>query len=141
MGELKSNNNTKTITKQDGAQKEDSSIEIKNSNDDSAKPAKEEAQSPMGAYFKLWSFASPLDVLIRSLAALASAGAGTAEPLMSIIFGDLVNLFNGNPPITPEEFRRRINKNALYFVYLFIGKFAVGRSIFIRPVLEYEIGI
>lgn len=86
----------------------------------------EEPIPPVTAYLKLWSFATPLDVFLRCLGALASAGAGTAEPLMSIVFGNLVNLFNGNPPISPEEFRSKINKNALYFVYLFIGKFAVS---------------
>lgn len=50
---------------------------------------------------------------------------------MTLIFGEFVNIFNdwgqfdadGNPRVTPEEFRRGINKNALWFVYLFIGKF------------------
>jgi ATP-binding cassette subfamily B (MDR/TAP) protein 1 len=94
--------------------------------DDSQKPEEKDTIAPMGAYFKLWSFATPLDVFLRTLAAIAAAGGGTAEPLMAIIFGNLVNLFNGNPPLSPEEFRSEINKNALFFVYLFIGKFAVS---------------
>ncbi|KAF2270424.1 multidrug resistance protein [Lojkania enalia] len=87
----------------------------------------------MSAYFKLWSFATPLDVFLRTLAAFAAAGSGTAEPLMAIFFGNLVNLFNGDPPISPENFRSEVNKNALYFVYLFIGKFAlvyIGATLF-----------
>lgn len=82
----------------------------------------------MRAYVKLWSFASPIDVLLRCLGALACAGGGTAEPLMAIVFGNLVNLLNGQQSKSPEEFRSKINQNALYFVYLFIGKFAVSET-------------
>lgn len=32
---------------------------------------------------------------------------------------------NGNPKLTQERFRQLINKNALWFVYLFIGKFTL----------------
>ncbi|KAF2726754.1 multidrug resistance protein [Polyplosphaeria fusca] len=71
----------------------------------------------------LWSFATPLDLILRFLAACAAAGSGTAEPLMAIFFGNLVNLFNGIEPSTPENFRSEISKNSLYIVYLFIGKF------------------
>jgi len=110
----------------DVPEKEDVSIDIKKDHDNGKPPEKEKQISPMNAYFKLWSFATPLDVLLRCLAALASAGSGTAEPLMAIVFGNLVNLFNGTEPITPAEFRSEINKNSLWFVYLFIGKFAVS---------------
>lgn len=91
-----------------------------------AKEPKQEVISPIAAYFKLWSFALPFDVALRTLAAVAFAGAGTAEPLMTIFFGNLVNLYNNEDPRTPAEFRAEINKNALYLVYLFIGKLAVS---------------
>ncbi|ORY00236.1 multidrug resistance protein [Clohesyomyces aquaticus] len=86
------------------------------------KPEKTNSVSPARAYLKLWSFASPLDVILRTVAAIAALGSGTAEPLMAIIFGNLVDLFNGDPPLPPAEFRSKVNKNALYFIYLFIGK-------------------
>ncbi|OCK85136.1 ABC transporter [Lepidopterella palustris CBS 459.81] len=81
--------------------------------------------SPFQAYFRLWSYASPLDVILRTIAAATALGSGTAEPLMAIIFGNLVNDFNTHEAggVTPAEFRAAINRNALYFVYLFIGKF------------------
>jgi hypothetical protein len=94
--------------------------------DFSSKPREKEPITPIRAYLKLWSFASPLDVLLRVIAAIAAAGAGTAPSLMAIIFGNLVNVLNGNHPRSPEEFRSDISKNALYFVYLFIGKFVVS---------------
>lgn len=100
---------------------------VHSNNDDSAKSTKEEGQvTPVSAYIQLWSFATPLDTVLRTIAALCSAGSGTAEPLMAIFFGNLVNLFNGTEELTPDEFRRRVNRNSLYFVYLFIGKFFVS---------------
>ncbi|KAF1996279.1 multidrug resistance protein 14 [Amniculicola lignicola CBS 123094] len=78
----------------------------------------------MSSYFKLWSFATNLDVFLRCLAAIAAAGSGTAEPLMAIIFGNLVNIFNGKTPVSPEQFRHDINRNALLLFCLFVGKFA-----------------
>jgi ATP-binding cassette subfamily B (MDR/TAP) protein 1 len=98
---------------------------VHSKNDESAKSAKEEQVTPASAYIQLWSFATPLDAVLRTIAALCSAGSGTAEPLMAIFFGNLVNLFNGTEDLTPDEFRSRVNKNSLYFVYLFIGKFVL----------------
>ncbi|PVI03063.1 multidrug resistance protein [Periconia macrospinosa] len=90
-----------------------------------AESSKEEAGiSPASAYFKLWHFATPLNLFLRCLAALIAAGGGTAEPIMAIVFGNLVNLLNGTSIPDPAEFRSEISKYALYFVYLFIGKFA-----------------
>jgi hypothetical protein len=82
--------------------------------------------SLVAAYFKLWMYASPLDLFLRCIAVLAAAGSGTTEPLMAIVFGDLVNLFNDTSLSSPEELRSKISKNALYLFYLFIGKFLVS---------------
>jgi ATP-binding cassette, subfamily B (MDR/TAP), member 1 len=83
------------------------------------------------AYFRLWQYSSPLDWLLRAVGALAALGAGTAYPLMTIVFGDLVNDFNAIALglETPAQFRHSINHNSLWFVYLFIGKFGVRNSI------------
>lgn len=126
MSDPSPNPNKEAITVRDELQKEDDSSATKKEEKMEPKTSEDEPIAPMRAYFKLWSYASPLDNILRCLAALAAAGSGTAEPLMAIIFGNLVNLFNGTSPITPEEFRSQVNKNALYFVYLFIGKFAVS---------------
>ncbi|KAF2187080.1 multidrug resistance protein [Zopfia rhizophila CBS 207.26] len=124
MGGQSPQTNTDNITERSGLNK-DESIDMKQDKDESERKSDgAQTVSPMGAYFKLWSFADPFDVFLRCLAALAALGSGTAEPLMAIIFGNLVNIFNGDPPVSPEEFRSQVNKNALYFVYLFVGKFA-----------------
>ena len=106
------------------SKKEDFSVHSKS--DAAAEEPKEEAEvTPQAAYFQLWSFATPFDVFLRVLAALCSAGSGTAEPIMAIVFGNLVDLFNGSD-VSPAEFRRKVNQYSLYFLYLFIGKFAVS---------------
>ncbi|KAH7124162.1 multidrug resistance protein 14 [Dendryphion nanum] len=115
---------TEATTNRDSAHPEKQTNGHDYSQDNDSSPEKQDHGSPGSSYFQLWSFATPLDVFLRCLAGLAAAGSGTAEPLMALIFGNLVNLFNGNPPVSPEEFRSSVNKNSLYFVYLFIGKFA-----------------
>lgn len=51
-------------------------------------------------------------------------------PLMFIIFGRLVNNFTDyfvpGTTTTQAEFQRSVNQNSLYFVYLFISKWALG---------------
>jgi ATP-binding cassette, subfamily B (MDR/TAP), member 1 len=83
--------------------------------------------SPGKAYFKLWTYASPLDMFLRLFGTAAILAAGTTLPLMTIIFGSFVNEFNGwgTGSTSPEAFRAAVNKNALYLVYLFIGRFAM----------------
>ncbi|MCJ1350668.1 MAG: hypothetical protein MMC33_000649 [Icmadophila ericetorum] len=56
--------------------------------------------------------------------------AGIALPLMNIVFGSLVGDFNGyftpGTSVTKAQFLAAVNKNALYIVYLFIGKFLLA---------------
>jgi ATP-binding cassette subfamily B (MDR/TAP) protein 1 len=71
--------------------------------------------------------------VLHTVGFFSAIGAGAALPLMTLVFGELVNVFNewgqvdadGNPLVTPHQFRQEINKNALWFVYLFIGKFVL----------------
>jgi ATP-binding cassette subfamily B (MDR/TAP) protein 1 len=55
--------------------------------------ADDEKLSAFGAYVRLWTYASPLDILLRIIGCLAGLGAGTAYPLMTIVFGNLINDF------------------------------------------------
>lgn len=112
--------------KNDPQENDQKSTTVQMPSGNQTEPEGKEVISPTAAYFKLWSFALPLDVALRVLAAICFVGAGTAEPLMTIFFGNLVNLYNNENPRTPAQFRAEINKNALYLVYLFIGKLAVS---------------
>lgn len=79
------------------------------------------------AYFRLWRYSSSGDVFLRMLGAAAALGAGTTQPLQTIVFGSLVNVFNDLAlgKLSPAEFRKLLNRNTLWFVYLFIGKFCL----------------
>jgi ATP-binding cassette subfamily B (MDR/TAP) protein 1 len=92
--------------------------------------ADDEKLSAFGAYVRLWTYASPLDTVLRIIGCLAGLGAGTAYPLMTIVFGNLINDFNGFAlGIVPaSKFRSDLNHNSLWFIYLFLGKFGVSSS-------------
>jgi ATP-binding cassette, subfamily B (MDR/TAP), member 1 len=59
-----------------------------------------------------------------------SIAAGVALPLMFIIFGKLVNDFTAyadpNSDTTIDFFKKSVNKNALYILYIFIGKLVMS---------------
>lgn len=79
-----------------------------------------------GAGQKLWSYAQPADRALRAVGFVAAIGAGAALPIMTLVFGQLINVFNSWSlgTISKAEFERQLGQNALYFVYLFAGKFA-----------------
>ena len=84
---------------------------------------------------KLWYFGTGIDQLLRACGFLCACAAGSALPLMTIVFGKFVNDFNGwaNGTISPGELRSTISKNAIWLVYLFIAKGTVG--VFDRPMI------
>ncbi|RYC78172.1 hypothetical protein BFJ63_vAg18953 [Fusarium oxysporum f. sp. narcissi] len=53
---------------------------------------------------------------------------GTLLPLMDIVFGKFVTVFNdfATGSMSPEEFRSEVNHYTLWFVYLFIAKFVLS---------------
>jgi ATP-binding cassette, subfamily B (MDR/TAP), member 1 len=56
--------------------------------------------------------------------------AGAAMPLMFLVFGRLVGNFAGyfipGSGVTKAQFEHQFNQNALYMVYIFIGRFVSG---------------
>ncbi|KAI5463945.1 P-loop containing nucleoside triphosphate hydrolase protein [Mariannaea sp. PMI_226] len=65
--------------------------------------------------------------IFNTIAFVAMVAAGTLLPLMDIVFGKFVNVFNDfvNGTLSPAGYRSEVSKYSLYFVYLFIGKFAL----------------
>lgn len=47
-------------------------------------------------YYKLFSFADPLDYLLMVVGSITAVGNGISIPLMTIIFGEVVNSFGQN---------------------------------------------
>ncbi|KAK9329587.1 P-loop containing nucleoside triphosphate hydrolase protein [Lipomyces starkeyi] len=77
------------------------------------------------SFFKLYRYSTALDLAILAVGYVCSIIAGTLQPLMTIVFGQLSQTFvdffayGGSP----EHFQHEINKFTLYFVYLGIGEF------------------
>ncbi|CCX10116.1 Similar to Multidrug resistance protein 1A; acc. no. P21447 [Pyronema omphalodes CBS 100304] len=90
---------------------------------------KKDAGVEFGNYFKLWSsdYVKPLDRVLHLIGFISAIGAGAALPLMTLVFGGLVNLFNEHSinSTNNARFDKELSKYALYFVYLFLGKFVL----------------
>lgn len=52
---------------------------------------------------------------------------GTVLPLMDVVFGKFINVFNDFVigELSPAGYRSKVNEFSLYFIYLFIGKFVL----------------
>ncbi|KAJ8632463.1 hypothetical protein MRB53_025799 [Persea americana] len=70
-------------------------------------------------FYKLFSFADSTDVLLMIVGTVAAAANGVATPLMTILFGQLMDSFGQTPD--PHEIVDKISKVSLRFVYLGLG--------------------
>ena len=79
-------------------------------------------------YFRIWSYATPIDHGIRICGIVAALANGAALPLMTLVFGDMVDKFNawGAGRSTPDDLMDAISKNSLWFTYLFIAILALS---------------
>ncbi|KAI1107215.1 P-loop containing nucleoside triphosphate hydrolase protein [Jackrogersella minutella] len=73
----------------------------------------------------LYRYASRNDLLIMSASAIGAIAGGAAMPLMTVIFGNLQNTFQGFffGSVTYDEFMSEMTSLVLYFIYLAIGEF------------------
>lgn len=108
-----------------------SSSTLEDDKDDDAAKYKGESDQKVSFshYVRIFSYARGSEKIALSLASLASIGAGITLPLMIIIFGRLIGSFNsfftlGNTS-TLDSFTKRTNNQALYLVYIWIGKFVL----------------
>ncbi|KAL3461207.1 ATP-binding cassette multidrug transport protein [Aspergillus heterothallicus] len=79
------------------------------------------------SYVRIFSYTDSLGWVLNVLALVGAIGAGSALPLMDLLFGKMLTTFNNlaTGQSSPTEFRSDLNAFVLYFVYLFIGKFAL----------------
>ncbi|RFU29279.1 hypothetical protein B7463_g7075, partial [Scytalidium lignicola] len=81
-------------------------------------------------YLRVFSYATKWDFCVYIIASIASVGAGVTMPLMNIIFGQLVgqftDYFNDSSTISSDSFRQMLNKQALYIMALFIGRWGLN---------------
>ncbi|KAF1812099.1 multidrug resistance protein 3 [Eremomyces bilateralis CBS 781.70] len=93
---------------------------------DDLKDQKEEGGA-LGNYFRIFKYTDRLGWILNGTSFFAAIAAGTMLPLMDLVFGKFVTVFNNFAigAITPDEFRSSLGWWALWFVYLFIAKFAL----------------
>ncbi|URD76940.1 ABC transporter B family member [Musa troglodytarum] len=70
-------------------------------------------------FYRLFSFADSTDVILMVLGSLGALGNGLALPLMTVLFGDLIQSFGGASDV--HDVLRRVSKVALEFIYLAVG--------------------
>ncbi|KAG0500935.1 hypothetical protein HPP92_001007 [Vanilla planifolia] len=106
-------------------------------------------------FYKLFAFADSTDVLLMVMGTLGALANGAALPLMTVLFGNLIQSFGGAEDI--HDVVHRVSKVALEFVYLAVGSgvasflqvacwMATGerqaariRNLYLRTILRQEI--
>ncbi|KAK7264796.1 hypothetical protein RJT34_32407 [Clitoria ternatea] len=68
---------------------------------------------------KLFSFADPLDHLLMFVGTVGAIGNGMSLPLMTVIFGSMINAFGGSR--NTDNVVDEVSKVSLKFVYLAVG--------------------
>ncbi|KAM0921300.1 hypothetical protein ACQ4PT_006947 [Festuca glaucescens] len=102
----------------------------------------------------MFRYADGTDLLLMLVGTVAALGNGVSQPLMTVIFGDLIDAFGG---ATTGNVLNRVNKAVLSFVYLGIGTAVVSflqvacwtitgerqatriRSLYLKSVLRQDI--
>ncbi|KAI5927632.1 P-loop containing nucleoside triphosphate hydrolase protein [Camillea tinctor] len=115
-------NNDKSTTTSTAAG--DAVIEEQKAQDAKLRP---EREASMADYIRVFKYAQSWDYVLMAAAAIAALGSGVTLPLMNVVFGALVGdftgYFNDPPTATEAQFRRSLDRNALYIFLLFLGKF------------------
>ncbi|VAH78658.1 unnamed protein product [Triticum turgidum subsp. durum] len=102
----------------------------------------------------MFRYADRTDQLLMLVGTLAALANGVSQPLMTVIFGDMIDAFGG---ATSDNVLHRVNKAVLSFVYLGIGTAVVSflqvacwtitgerqatriRSLYLKSVLRQDI--
>ncbi|KAH0462510.1 hypothetical protein IEQ34_010085 [Dendrobium chrysotoxum] len=80
---------------------------------------KKEENNHTVPFYKLFSFADPIDVLLMILGSVGALANGAALPLMTVLFGNLIQSFGGAKD--NHDVVHRVSKVSLEFVYLAVG--------------------
>lgn len=75
-------------------------------------------------FFRLFAFADAADAALMSLGALGAVANGAALPLMTVLFGRLIDAFGGAAATT--DVVRRVSGVSLDFVYLAVASAAAS---------------
>ncbi|PVI00034.1 multidrug resistance protein-like protein 1 [Periconia macrospinosa] len=80
----------------------------------------------MSSYIRIFGYADSTSWTLNVVAFFAAVACGAILPLMNLVFGGFVTTSTqfAVGAITPAQYRSAVNHYTLYFVYLFVGKFA-----------------
>ncbi|KAH6884073.1 P-loop containing nucleoside triphosphate hydrolase protein [Thelonectria olida] len=94
---------------------------------ESDKIGDEKKEASFKDFLRVFTYNDVKGYIFNSIALFAMIAAGSLLPLMDIVFGKFVNVFNDfvNGKLSPAGYRSEVAKYSLYFVYLFVAKFAL----------------
>ncbi|KAF3937554.1 hypothetical protein ABW19_dt0204241 [Dactylella cylindrospora] len=94
--------------------------------EEAKKKKEEEEKAGFGNYWRVFTYTDPIDRALYGVSFLMAVASGAAMPLMTVVFGQFTTKFNNFAvdPTQGDQFIRDVNSFLLYFVYLFVGKFA-----------------
>ncbi|KAJ6400887.1 hypothetical protein OIU84_016334 [Salix udensis] len=114
-------NGGKDMDKASTSKSQDSEEKSSGGRGDQQKPGKSKGdeETKTVPFLKLFSFADSTDILLMILGTIGAVGNGASIPIMSILFGDLINSFGQNQ--NGKDVVNFISKVSLKFVYLGLG--------------------
>jgi hypothetical protein len=83
-----------------------------------------EVTSPRESQWERIMRSQTITVALQLLGALAAAAAGTARPLTTLLFGNLVNLYNSKGNEQSTHLKHEINNKAFLLFCIFIAQWA-----------------
>ncbi|KAJ4147107.1 hypothetical protein LMH87_001654 [Akanthomyces muscarius] len=94
------------------------------------KPENEQEEKKDGSfkyYLRVFKYNDTKGWVVNAVAFLCMIASGTALPLMDVVFGAYVNVFNDfvAGTLSPAGYRKQVAHYALFFIHLFIGKFVL----------------
>ncbi|XP_031271465.1 ABC transporter B family member 11-like [Pistacia vera] len=137
------------VDSQEPAEKDDNQQDLKKRKD------KEESTNKL-PYYKLYSFANFTDFVLIGVGTIGAIGNGMCMPLMTLIFGNLVNAYGENEDT--KKVVDEVSKVSLNFVFLAIAAGALGflqmtcwivtgerqaariRSLYLKTMLRQDVG-
>ncbi|KAI9704657.1 MAG: hypothetical protein M1820_005405 [Bogoriella megaspora] len=92
---------------------------------------KKPSEATLVNFWRMLCYATPFEWGLIISGIITSAGAGIAFPLLNVVvFGHLTasftEYFTPGSTISKHDFLAQVNHNALYIIYLFVGKFVLG---------------
>lgn len=76
------------------------------------------------AYFRIFTYAEPIHIVLEAVAFLAALGSGTGLALVNLVLGDFVSILSNfvAGQISRDKFLGDVTTYCLYFVYIGIGR-------------------